>query len=143
VTPKGLNGIYFLLNLYPRQNDFRKSYQCIKQESELGIVLRASGANLAHKRTIAVVDRDAASQVRESEGGYAISPVGSSDEPIESIVLYDWQERTITVGPSIWCETETDHNDPTDKWSGSYKVPVRPWAFLRLAVGVLFKHPDP
>ena len=71
-------------------------------------------AGLAHDEAGALVDRDAALQVGQREGGLAVAAVGGADQLEQDLVLGDRQELAIAHHPSGGREVAGKHANLAD-----------------------------
>ena len=73
--------------------------------------VRRLAAQLAQREAAAHVDRRAALEVGEGEGGGAVAAVGRAHEREERLVLVDRQQLPVAERPPPRCEAEADDPD--------------------------------
>src|SRR5262245_15207227 len=75
---------------------------------------------------VAEVQRDATTQVRQTECGLAVAAIGRADQVEERLVLRDGKELALAEHPAGRCEVAGEHSDFTDvRLCHCYSPPFR------------------
>ena len=69
----------------------------------------------AQARSLAVVDGEAAAQVRQRERGLAVAAVDGADQREQGVVLGDRYQLSVAEGPAVGREIAGEHPDLADE----------------------------